>query len=326
MTITRRWLLSWIGALTLWGCSFPSAHPVYGDTQDRVADIMAWERLLLTPDEIRQMILQYNSFDNQIGIDQWNTGNYPRFFDMVASRIESGNIEQLPEIIREIAKYEIDSAYRNNPQAGFRPYDTSKLDNPNTFFGDIGENPNIAMMDGTLFDTRIKGRINFNSPDEMLRNLWLPEGLQDATFIVQDQNGVLIFASYIWGKLRFIAPTSPGTSALGTTPGDGLVYNDYTNLSHYYLNDEMKWLDPESLQAHIREGGRVGWSMPYARRILHNGLVDGYYTHIGEVNGQPASHGCIRLPAFWAYIMFYAGKANSPIYFRPDYKLPPESK
>lgn len=90
---------------------------------------------------------------------------------MVASRIESGNIEQLPEIIREIAKYEIDSAYRNNPQAGFRPYDTSKLDNPNTFFGDIGENPNIAMMDGTLFDTRIKGRINFNSPDEMLRNL-----------------------------------------------------------------------------------------------------------------------------------------------------------
>jgi hypothetical protein len=75
---------------------------------------------------------------------------------MVASRIESGNIAQLPEIIRAIAKHEIDSAYRNNPQAGFSPYDTEKLDNLNTFFGDIGENPQIAMIENTLYDSRIR--------------------------------------------------------------------------------------------------------------------------------------------------------------------------
>ena len=319
MNISRRGLLTWLWALTLTACARPPFDaPVFADTPERVGNIINPPQSLLTIDEIKQMIAQYNTFENQIGVEGGNAWNHPRFYDMVKSRIESGNVTQLSDIIREISRHEIDSAYFHNPQRGYSTYNTNLLDDPNIFYGDIGENPSIAKFEDTLYDSRINGQINLNSPDSLLQAGWYPVWQKNVGFVVKDQNGKLVFAYYKNGKLKYVAPCSPGRNSenrpdtseeitYDETPANGLSFSEYRNLGHYFPD------------------GEGGGPMPYAHALLFHGNKSRIYTHVGsKIDGSKLSHGCIRLPDWLAYILFYDGDTGANVYVMEDYILPPE--
>jgi len=273
-----------------------------------------------TFEEFQNRLRGYESFDNMInnGANEWNMWKYQELAKpLLQWPLDELDIQKMQYLISQ----EVGSAYDASTTIGFRKYNEERVYNQNTFYGNIPWEPIIDGFWDALYDSRITWNIDFNSPNRILSDLWLPLDQQDVWFVIRDTNGIYIFVYYEGGKLRCVCPCSPGKAALWTTPTSGLAYNEYRDLSHYFLDDDLKNESNETLNSIISSWETIGWSMPYARRILVDWKVDGYYTHIWEVNGQAASHGCIRLPALWAYIMFYEGNNMSNIHYRTEYSV-----
>jgi hypothetical protein len=230
-----------------------------------------------------------------------------------------------------LIRKEVEKAYRDNATRWFRKYNSNRIMDENVFFWDIPWTPRIVSDLWILMDDRIFWQIDPDSPSQLLKELKLPEEQKDVTFVIKDRNGIFIFVNYEGWKLRHAAPCSPWSSAFGewaVTPNSWLSFWEYRDVPHYFLDDDKKKRNGETtqehsarLRGHINNWWTVGGSMPFSRRVLKNGIPDGYYTHIWNVNGRQASHGCIRLPALWAYIMFYERNTWSNIYYRPEYRL-----
>ncbi len=344
MLISRRTFLTLSAATTLGACSwFPQRiEEARADVSDVSYRVLQDTELLSEEsfEAFKIRLEQYNTEDNQkdgeTGGNIWNIRKFQEMaLPLLAGGLSANDVAKMQYLIAQ----EVGSAYDVSTVAWFRKFDAGNIYDPNVFFWNIPwESPEIGNLNGTLYDSRIKGQIDLNSPNPLLQNLWLPEGQQNVGFVIKDQNGMFMFAYYQAGKLRFVAPTSPGADTLGTTPSSGLAYGSYKNLAHSFYGDDYKRKKDENgnftetieeyntrLETAIQQGIDIGGPMPFAHQVLKDGIPDGYYTHIGQVNGLPASHGCIRLPALWAYIMFYAGDTGANIYYKPSYQLSPEA-
>jgi len=132
------------------------------------------------------------------------------------------------------------------------------------FFGSVRwESYNaIKTYNGTTYDNRIKGQIDFDSPEGILAsvdNRLIEQESNDIAFVIKDQRGVNIFVYYENGKLKYLFPTSPGTSTLGRTPWN------------------MKFPTTGELDA-----VRWGWSWP-TERTLANYYQDDLYQSTGSL-------------------------------------------
>jgi len=253
----------------------------------------------------------------------WNAGNMQKFQELAMPLLHSWLSTENMRKIRVLIEEEVKSAYRESEQTSFRKYNSSNIQDDNVFFWNLESRANIWRYSWALYDSRIKGQFNFNSPNNLLRDLNLPLSQDNVAFVVKDNNDIFTFVYYKGWKLKYIMPCSPWTPRLWSTPTSWLAYGDYRDVSHYYLDDRYK--DETRRNTALSQWVTIGWSMPYSHRILVDDAHDGYYTHIGDVNGKEASHGCIRLPAFWAYIMFYEADTQANVYYKPDYRLPQEA-
>jgi len=286
-------------------------EPVREATREALNGVESFE-------EFQNRLRSYESFDNIMN-NGANEGNMWKYMEVVKPLL-NGPLDELDvQKMQYLIAEEVWSAYSASTTEWFRKYNKSRIYDPNVFYGNIPWEPSIDGFNGALYDSRVVWNIDFDSPNKILSDLGLPTDQQDVAFVVKDTNGLNIFVYYEWWKLKCVCPCSPWKAALWTTPTSWLEYNEYRDLSHYFLDDDRKGETNETHNSIISSWGTIGWSMPYARRILKDWKVDGYYTHIWDVNGRDASHGCIRLPAFWAYIMFYEGNNATNIYYRPEH-------
>ncbi len=265
---------------------------------------------------------RYEAHDNLInpesGTNEWNMWKFQSLVKpMLEDSLSVEDIEKLKYLISD----ELQSGYGNDRTQGFRKYNAEKVYDDNVFFWNIAWEINIQKLRWALIDTRISTTLNIFSLDEVLKYTAYDSRLWDAGFVIQDNLWNYYFLYYEGGRLKYASPTSPGSTILWETPNTGLEYSEYRDLAHYYLDDQNKWLSQEELNT-LRKTRTIGGSMPYSRRVLRNGKIDGYYTHIWNVTGQKESHGCIRLPALWAYILFYDGNIGTPIHYLEDKRLP----
>lgn len=335
MPISRRNFLALASASVVSACSwFPQrieeARAEVTDASYNVLGNNIEETSQESFEAFQQRLAAYEVSDNQVDPETWmNRWNLLKYQELAKPLLR--NLTPLNEQkLRYLIAQEVQSAYSTSQTVWFRKYDASKISNDAVFFWDIpGGKPEIqSFWNEWLYDPRVNGKLYINSPDELLRSLDLPQWQQNVGFVIQDQNGMYTFVYYQAGKLKYVAPCSPGSDSLGTTPTQGLAYGSMKNLSHYFLDDDAKWQSQEVLQSRISQENTIGWSMPYAHQVLKDGVPDGYYTHIWDVDWRRASHGCIRLPALWAYIMFYEGNTDANIYYIPDFnkRLPAENE
>lgn len=260
--------------------------------------------------------------------DNTQLGNRDKYEKVALHLIQNLHIHGNMDKLRTLIERELINAYNTQANPEYHGF-WGNVWNDATFFGSIrGKASNqIVSHNGAVYDNRIKGVINFDTPNELLaqvKNRVPSQETENIAFVIKDQKGVNIFVYYEAGKLKYAFPTSPGAERFELTPKNMVVTNR-RQLANYYQDDlyqktRQLWRD-----------GKKGGAMPYSLRLnvvdsSWNMYYDGHNTHIGKVTGKNASHGCLRQWALWAYLIFYGVKPGTVIYYRPDIRLPKESK
>jgi len=275
-------------------------------------------------------IAQYDKFDNFPEHGEM-PGNPQRFHAIAEPLIREWLSGINLSKIRYIIYKELLDAYttRNNPH--YNGYDAEKIFRSKDFFWELGNvRTYISSKKQTIdtweevithYDNRLSGNVNFLDTTPLFVSLWKEDqATENAAFVIRDPNNNYVFMYYERDRLKYFCPASPWSVALGTTPDEGLEVADYSDVWHFYNRDEYKAFLANDWSPSDWEGNRGG-PMPFSRRLLKDGAIKWYYTHIGRVTGKEASHGCIRLPALWAYIMFYDLETETPVIYSPTKKL-----
>ena len=129
---------------------------------------------------------------------------------------------------------------------------------------------------------------------------------------IKEQRGYLIVSEAI--AMEF--PVATGKSSHPTPTGDFTILG---KTKDYHSNLYGKIVDPtgavivsdaDTRRDAVPEGGRFqGAPMLYWMRLTNTGVG----LHVGYVPGRPASHGCIRLPAKVAPVIFGKVKVGTPV-------------
>ncbi|MBF0913862.1 L,D-transpeptidase [Candidatus Gracilibacteria bacterium] len=106
--------------------------------------------------------------------------------------------------------------------------------------------------------------------------------------IERNSAGKYYLALYVDGELKVLTYVSPGTSQHKTPQN---TYNPVRGLRKYNVSGSY----PETA---YQRGGAI---MPMSYQIDEGGAIFG---HIGDVNGNGLSHGCIRTPALYQYAIY----------------------
>ncbi|ATU04926.1 hypothetical protein BKN14_00510 [Candidatus Gracilibacteria bacterium HOT-871] len=106
--------------------------------------------------------------------------------------------------------------------------------------------------------------------------------------IERNSAGKYYLALYVDGELKVLTYVSPGTSQYKTPQN---TYNPVRGLRKYNVSGSY----PETA---YQRGGAI---MPMSYQIDEGGAIFG---HIGDVNGNGLSHGCIRTPALYQYAIY----------------------
>lgn len=224
-------------------------------------------------------------------------------------------------IFRAMIKAEVAEAYKNNPQAWYPSYNSDRIDNDQVFFWNVRRNVSNQIeydrITKTHYDNRIKGKIDFSSPDAILEKMSnrVPSMEQEwnIAFIMKDQNRVDVFIYYEAWILKYVFPTTiwsgsdtPSIMVVGWSEASG-----DKRLANYWKIDGKRW------------------PMPYSRRLstLSSDLserYEGINTHIWNVWPWKSSHGCARQWALAAAILYHTMK-DWTIVYRTAQKLDPET-
>jgi hypothetical protein len=306
--ISRRgfltWVLAgWVVAATTW-------------TEDAVAKTLKENKEVWIPSSFIDQINAYESSDSPI------TGNPEKYRALAIPLIEAGldkpeNLKKLRYLIyRELREW-----YKDAALPDFREYNAEEVWNDTAFFGGIKGKNGIEYHKGAHYDTRIEGKIKFDTPDEILSVVHQRIKSKEAgniAFIMKDKNGIDIFVYYESGKLKYLFPTTPW-SEKNPTPANLQVTSE-SKLANYFYDDAFKKYKT------LKNGTKWG-AMPYSRRLDYQTprgawKYAGHNTHVGNVTENGGSHGCARQSILGAYLMFYGLKTETLIYYRPELSLP----
>lgn len=127
-----------------------------------------------------------------------------------------------------------------------------------------------------------------------------------------------------------VTRVSTGRAAYPTPPGPYVVAQKSaehrSNLYGNYVDAEGKILKKDvDVRTDPKPEGAVfeGSPMPFFLRLRDPAnKIHGVGFHAGQLPGYPASHGCIRLPAFMARWLFDTTKTGTPVHIIPYYPLP----
>lgn len=114
-------------------------------------------------------------------------------------------------------------------------------------------------------------------------------------------------------------PVSPGKKSHPTPTGEfsiiGKNKDHRSNLYGTIYGPEGEHVASGDQRKHeIPEGGKfVGTKMPYWMRLTNTGIG----LHVGYVPTYPASHGCIRLPAKIAPLIYDNTRVGTPVMIKP---------
>lgn len=293
------------------------------DIQGEWADGVIWKNTLkklyenyyfwgemLSP-ELAAFKSQIDAFEVSDNHRTWNRQKYEQ---LAQPLIEGGMRWMAVTKMRYLIQRELTKAYSDNGNEEFNWYDADQLYDNRFFFGDIGRPENGEYIHTHMWattDARLFGVLDFNSPVPLLERTWKPTNQQTVAFIMPDENGIFTFIYYENGRLKMVFPCSPGSSRLWETPSSWLKVSDYQDVAHFYYDDLYKqtW--------DLWEDGKKWWPMGFSRGLTKSW----YYTHIGHVTGEPASHGCSRLSGFAAYYAFYELDSNANVYYCPSERV-----
>lgn len=124
---------------------------------------------------------------------------------------------------------------------------------------------------------------------------------------------------YAGEEVAIDTPVSPGKSSHPTPTGDftiiGKKKDKRSNLYGTIYNRRGGYVANGDIRKNkVPSGGKfVGASMPYWMRLTNSGIG----LHVGRVPNYAASHGCIRLPAKIAPVIFENTKVGTPVKVSP---------
>lgn len=124
---------------------------------------------------------------------------------------------------------------------------------------------------------------------------------------------------YAGEEIVIDTPVSPGKKSHPTPTGNftiiGKKKDKRSNLYGTIYNRSGGYVtNGDKRKNKIPSGGKfVGASMPYWMRLTNSGIG----LHVGRVPNYPASHGCIRLPAKIAPVIFENTKVGTPVVVVP---------